>query len=463
VAVAVRVAHRGLRILRTVAITAAVAFAVLAWTTRSSNPNVLRALRDSGAVRSVLTLLRSPNGELLGVRDNRVNVLLLGIGGEGHEGPNLTDTIIIASIEPSTHRVALTSIPRDLAVPLPDGRTQKMNAINAFAEAAETGSGGAATREALERVVGISIPYHLRVDFAGFAGLIDELGGVTVDVERTLDDPEYPIEGKEAAPWAERFEHLVIAQGPQHFDGATALKYVRSRHARGVEGSDFARARRQQRLLLAVRDRALARDVLTNPRRALALLEAWRTHVDTNMSPPELFALTKFAPDIAGTDVAHTVFTDAPDGELTAALVSGVYVLLPREGTFDRIQSIVRSTFNRPIAPRAAPERLAVEIWNGTDVSGLAARTADTLAAEGLRVAAVRNAPVRNVTQTMIYYRSDVSPDLLERLRIALHAETSTAFPALTTDVAHPDLLIVLGTSSAQLGMAGGNGTPPRI
>lgn len=443
--------RRARRVLRTAIIVLAVAFLVLSWTTRSSNPNVFLAIRDSTAVRSVLTLLRNPNLELIGQREDRVNILLLGIGGEGHEGPLLTDTIILASIRPSTRSAAFISIPRDLAIPLPDGTIQKVNAINAFAEARQHGSGGHAIRVALEDVLGVPIPYHLRVDFAGFSGLIDELGGIALDVERLLDDPSYPIPGREDAhPYESRFEHLVIRPGIQHFDGATALKYVRSRRALGLEGSDFARARRQQRVLLAVRDRALARDVLTNPRRALALLDAWRQHVDTNLTPPEFYALSRLAPDITGSAIAHVVFTDAPGGELVARSVNGTYVLEPRDGSFDRIQSAVASALDTSAtAPAPAAPQLSVEIWNGTTVTGLAARTAELIANEQLTITAIRNAPVRNVRRSVIYHRSSVPPAIVARLQRILDADVSTVFPAFDT-VVQPtaDFLIIVGASS---------------
>ncbi len=445
-----RLLRRVLRVARTAAIVAAVAFVVLAWTTRSSNPNVLVALRDSATVRSLLSLLRSPSSILQGEAADRITILLLGMGGEGHEGPLLTDTILVASIQPSTKRATLVSIPRDLLIPLPNGGFEKVNAINAYAERGE-GEGAAAVRAALAHTLDLSIPYHVRVDFTGFSGLIDAIGGITMDVERTIDDPQYPIAGQESAPWAERFERLVIPAGRQHMDGALALKYVRSRHAIGVEGSDFARARRQQRLLMAVRDRVLGRGFLANPRSLLALLDAWRTHVQTNLSPPELLRLSTFVPLITGDDATRVVFTDEPNGELAAARWGGAYVLRPRDGTFEQIRAIIRSTLassvtEEPLRP------LSVEIWNGTNITGLAAETAASLTRDGFSVAAVRNAPSRTVERTIIYRSERVSSDLVERLRTELRADVSTAFPLPTNATASkPDMLIVLGSSSAPL------------
>ncbi|MBI4143110.1 LCP family protein [Candidatus Uhrbacteria bacterium] len=444
------------RIAERIAITGGVLFLVLAWTTRSSSPNVFVALRDSGAVRSVLTLIRSPNVTLRGERQDRVRILLLGIGGNGHEGPLLADTILLLEFQPSTRRVALVSIPRDLGIPTPNGGIEKANAINAFGEQGTPGRGSIATRDALARELGFDIPYHVRIDFAGFAGLIDELGGVEVDVERTLDDPEYPIAGKENAPWAERFEHLVIPAGRQRFDGALALKYVRSRHARGAEGSDFARGRRQQRILLALRDRVLTPTTLVNPRSLLALLDAYRAHVDTNLTPPELYRLASLGNSIADDAITHVVFSDAPGGELTSRIMNGAYVLVPRDGSFDRIRAKIADAFSAsplPATPSPTPAVLAIEVWNGTTVSGLAARTADLLAAEGLEVTAIRNAPVQSVTRSVIYYRPTVPADVVTRLQRALNADVSTAFPSiLTTPI--PDLLVIVG-SSTSMGILG--------
>lgn len=462
----VRLLRRVLRIARTVVIVAAVAFLVLAWTTRSSNPNVLAALRDSATVRSLLSLLRSPSSVLQGEAEDRITFLLLGMGGEGHEGPLLTDTILIAHIQPSTRRATLVSIPRDLFVPLPNGGFEKVNAINAYAERGD-GEGATAVRDALAHTLDMRIPYHVRVDFRGFAGLIDAIGGVTIDVERTIDDPQYPMTGQENAPWAARFERLVIPAGRQHMDGALALKYVRSRHAIGVEGSDFARARRQQRLLVAVRDRVLGRGLLANPRSLLVLLDAWRTHVHTNLSPPELLRLSSFVPLITGENAARVVFTDAPDGELVAGIVGGAYVLRPRNGSFEQIRGIIRRTFESTadVAPAARQNfvgqnvgGLAVEIWNGTNVTGFAADIAASLTHDGFSVTAVRNAPTRTVDRTIIYYRQESGikdqelgtiRTTVERLAAQLNAEIATAFPSIgAIENDRTDLLIVLGTSS---------------
>jgi LCP family protein required for cell wall assembly len=440
---------------------------VLTWTTRSAAPDLTTALRESTTIRTISSLLRSPSSRLEGERDDRITMLLLGMGGFGHDGPLLTDTIAIASVQPSTGRAALIALPRDLLIPLEDGSMQKVNAVNAYAETS-TGRGAHTTREALAELLDIPIPYHIRVDFAGFVGLIDDLGGITVNVERRIDDPRYPIEGNEDAEiYEDRFEHLVIPAGRQTFDGALALKYVRSRHSLGAEGSDFARTRRQQQLLAAVRDRTLENGVLANPRKILALLRAWNTNVQTNLTPPELYRLSRIAIGLNEDTIERVVFSAGPDGELSADFYNGTYVLRPRTGNFDAMRARVASATREsrepekmeplrvsPVTPSIAPQppettTLLVNVWNGTTTSGLAGRIAETLEEKGFRVDSVQNAPQQTVQRSIVYHRASVPVSVVVELQELFNADASTAFPAINAASTNsPDILIVLGTSS---------------
>jgi len=218
-------------------------------------------------------------------------ILLLGYGGGNHAGGKLTDTIMVARVDPRAQTVHLLSIPRDVWVSFPssaEGETHwKLNAAYAIGSdlrgyasrpdqfKGEAG-GGELAKYAVGKIVGFPIDHFVAVNFAGFERSIDVLGGVNVRVERTFDDFLYPIEGKEedtcgktpeemvasatfSAELAEkefpcRYEHLHFEAGLVHMDGATALKYVRSRHG-AQDGSDFGRSARQRNLLTAVRDR----------------------------------------------------------------------------------------------------------------------------------------------------------------------------------------------------------------
>lgn len=183
--------------------------------------------------------MSSNDKPLLGETDDRINILLLGMGGLGHDGPYLTDTIMVASFKPSTKQAALISLPRDLSANIP-GYGSQINNANAFGEQENSGSGPDLARRTISQVLGIPIHYYVRVAFEGFKDIIDSVGGVTVDVENTLDDYTYPVTGKEDS-LSGRYEHLHIEKGTQHMNGTLALKYARSRHAAGVEGSETLR------------------------------------------------------------------------------------------------------------------------------------------------------------------------------------------------------------------------------
>ena len=230
------------------------------------------------AIPSSLTALTASADEtLIGGQEDRINVLLLGIGGKGHEGSNLTDTIILASYKPSTHEVGMMSIPRDLLVPIPGYGWRKVNNLYSLAEYNDPGTGGDYTKQILSQIFDVQIPYYLRIDFKGFVELVDLVGGIDVNVAKTLTDYQYPIPGHEEYPEEDgRYEHLYIEAGPQHFDGETALKYVRSRHGLNGEGSDFARAARQQLAIEALMNKIFSLNTLLRPSKIKKSKQTWK-------------------------------------------------------------------------------------------------------------------------------------------------------------------------------------------
>ena len=198
---------------------------------------------------SFKSLVTSGDKELTGEEDDRINFLLLGIGGSGHAGPELTDTIMFGSYQPSTSEVGLLSIPRDLVVPIPEYGYRKINHVNAYGEVDDPGHGAEAAADVIGEVLDQEIHYTVKVDFDGFEELIDAIGGVDVYVDRGFVDYTYPTD-----------DYLVqtvqFDEGWTHMNGDTALKYSRSRHGTNGEGSDFARAERQQKILVAVKEGA---------------------------------------------------------------------------------------------------------------------------------------------------------------------------------------------------------------
>lgn len=222
------------------------------------------------------------------------NIALLGYGGVGHAGGSLTDSMMVVHVIPREKRVVLLSLPRDIWVSLPISDPPHQAKINTaysignddrrYTHKPELyqgeAGGGNLVKYALEQVTGLPVAYFVAVDFSGFKQVVDTLGGVNVKVERTFDDPLYPIAGKEedtcgkspeevaatvatlSAQKAEeafscRYELLHFDRGQQTMDGETALKFVRSRHS-PQDGGDINRAARQRAVLEAVREKMLS-------------------------------------------------------------------------------------------------------------------------------------------------------------------------------------------------------------
>lgn len=301
------------------------------------------------------------------------NIALLGIGGAKHDGPDLSDTIILANVNVKQNAVHMFSIPRDLWIP---DVNDKINAI--YADAKEKGNGIQAVEQVLEKITGQKIDYVLVLDFEGFTKLVDHLGGVDVDVANTLDDYHYPIEGLEedncgktnedieaftATTSAEtelwdyfpcRYKHLHVDKGQNHLDGQMALEFVRSRHGVGTEGSDFARSRRQQLVISALKEKAFSLGVILNPVKLIGVYNILKSNIDTNIDMEKVDDFIKLANKLQGGEIKNYVFDEGNSQEayglLTHPEISEEYrlkwVLTPRigNGDFSEMQQYVLCT-----------------------------------------------------------------------------------------------------------------------
>ncbi|MBI2098892.1 LCP family protein [Candidatus Uhrbacteria bacterium] len=430
-----------------------VAFFVLALT------GVIMINRDAGSANKnegrnkfsflsgVRSLIASGDRALKGEKEGRVNILLLGIGGEGHEGQNLTDTIILASIDPKTKQVGMLSIPRDLFVPIPGYGYRRINNAYAFAEETIPGSGGRFTSEVVGDLLNLTVHYFARVDFQGFKKLVDILDGVTINVERDFTDPLYPTDDFLT-------QALSFRAGSQTMDGERALEYVRSRHGSNGEGSDFARSKRQQKILLAVRDKILSRGFLGSPAK---LIKTWQTlseHAETDLEPWELARLGAFARDVSPQKIAKHGLETAPDGPLVARLIDNAFVLLPASGTWDEVREIAKNIFSSP--PEQKKGNLpTVEIQNGTNVPGFAAGVAELLKRSGYRVVKIGNSRTRDYEKTVIYeIKPGSESDALVKLRTMLDANVSVTLPGFYNGGSGNELAIEGGAP------AGGSALP---
>jgi len=278
--------------------------------------------------------------------DRDFSVLLLGYAGGEHDGAGLTDSMILVTVQPKKERLVLTSIPRDLWVRLPlsqddlEEHWYKINAAyvlgkdderfnNKAVEFTGPAGGGELVKSVVSDITGIDIDYFLAVDFTGFMGAIDKLGGIKVYVPVAFSDPWFPIEGKEddicekspeeiiaieaslsgvklEEEFTCRYEELVFDRGLVEMDGETALKFARSRHS-DVYGGDFGRSDRQRLVIEAVKSKIMSIGFLPN---VIPLLNQLSWHVQTDVDLGQMKKWIDRADEFLDYEIISTALTE---------------------------------------------------------------------------------------------------------------------------------------------------------
>jgi len=328
--------------------------------------NIRNMFSPVSVVSQVLT-----NDELKS-QDGRTNILVLGVdkrtSGNGGNFSMLTDTIIVVSVDKFAKNPVVISIPRDLwvyeAVP-----PSKINAVYPIALAREKrlnpndeiSVNEIAIKEtisAVYNVVGIPIHYYAIIGFDVFKDSVDAIGGINVVVDQSFDDYLYPIEGMEAAmPESLRYKQLHFNAGLQEMDGETALEFSRSRHSTNVsEQGDFARARRQQKVIESLKDSILRSETLLNPIKMKDLYETYKKNVKTDITFAEMLLFYRMTENDIG-QITRIVLSNETlnsnslgSGTLIAPLederndrFGGQYALIPTDRTYDNIHALIRS------------------------------------------------------------------------------------------------------------------------
>ncbi|MDO8511972.1 MAG: LCP family protein [bacterium] len=434
--------------------------------------NVLN--KDRSIFAQLVDLIIPGDRKLVGEKDGQINVLLAAIGGKGHEGENLTDTIMVAMIRPQEKKVALLSIPRDLFVRLPGSTSfTKINAINAYKENVKKGEGIIALGQKVEEISGLSIHYYARVDFTAFKQVVDKIGGVEVTVPVSFYDYWHKIS---------------FPAGTELMSGDRALSYVRARYVDGPEGGDFARAARQQHLLLAMREKIFSANTAFDIRAITGILDALGDNVATNFNLWELKGVFEMVRGIPKDNIHTAVLSTGNNGLLTGGteILEGVpaSVIRPRAGAEDysQIKEFVSSIFtsaktdalatpnssSKPTAtpatsPSATPspsssspdatnlkaEKPTVEIRNGTNITGLASRTSAKLKIANFIIQTVGNTAKRDRTSTIVIdLTANKKPESLKTILSTLGISSSVSLPS-SENSSKADFLILLGTDSA--------------
>ncbi len=280
--------------------------------------------------------------DLRGKNRGQINILLLGIAGKGKAGTNLTDTIMIMSINLKKQKIALLSLPRDFYYN--NQKYQKGAKINSLYQIGINEEKGVKyIKEAVEDVTYLPIDYYFILDFAGFEKAIDEIGGIDVYAERDYYDTRYP--GPNYS-----YETFSLEKGWHHLDGATALKYARERHS-DPEG-DFGRAKRQQQVIQAVKNKFFSQKHWLNVFTLNKILGTLENNLKTNISLDEIDDFVFLAYHLDTQNIINKVI-DAwkPDSLLRVDHIEmgGVraFVLVPKKGyqDYSEIRKLAKDLF----------------------------------------------------------------------------------------------------------------------
>lgn len=331
--------------------------------------------------------------------DRPMTVLIMGVDKrKGEQGPWRTDTMILAYVDPAARRAALVSIPRDLYVLIPDyGRGEhfeRINTANVYGDLFDyPGGGPALAKRTIYRNFGVQVDRYVIVDFDGFRRLIDLIGGIEVNVPHPITDYQYPTEDY-------GYTTVHFDAGWQHMDGERALQYARTRKST----SDFDRARRQQQVIMAVRDKVLSLNILPSltPKNVLEIINTLGNSVQTDLTLDEILALARLAQEIDESNISRVVI-DA--NYVIPRVINGMDVLVPRQAVIRQLlietlgAEAVQSVRPVPTVPPPTPtpdrntlrdamlaEQARVALFDASGQEGVLQQVLDQLVAEGVNV-----------------------------------------------------------------------------
>ncbi|MEV1169013.1 LCP family protein [Nonomuraea sp. NPDC049784] len=321
-----------------------------------------------------------------------LNVLLVGSdsreGDNKRYGPHLkeigerTDTIMLLHISPNRDKATMISFPRDSMVMIPECRSRTgtvlpggLRQINS----AFNDGGINCTIKTLESLTNIKINHFVKVDFTGFKGIIDAIGGIEICLPKAVNDPK---------------SKLVLGAGKHVVNGEQALGYVRTRYALG-DGSDLSRIQRQQVFLTKVLEAVTNGGLLTNPARLNAFLEASAAAVtvDSGLTLDRMLDIANSVKGLTAKELKGiTVPTEPYPQDKNRVQFSQPAARDFFEGVRNDVEVTATLAPGKSAAPKIENKQVRVQVLNGTGEPGKAVQVADQLAAQGFVITEVGNA-----------------------------------------------------------------------
>ncbi len=387
---------------------------------------------------------------------SNTNILVVGTGGETHSSPDLTDSIIVVSID-KNNQISMLSIPRDLHIK--ESGTTKINEIYYFAKSKYSYRNKLTPEEAsdkamndlkqyIETLTGMELNYYVKVEFNTLVKLVDIIGGIEIDVEQNIYDTEYPNNN-----WG--YETFRLKKGKHKMDGETALKYSRSRKST----SDFSRSKRQQKVLLGIKDKSLKENILDNPKKLKQIFDVLKGSIDTDLEWDEMITLAKISKKIDANMLISKVIHDNPlveGGVLYTPERSnykGAFVLIPYGHKYDLIHKISKIIFNYR---ELFLETQNIQILNGTKKPGLATNTYSYLNLFGFNITDIDNS-ILKIDKTVIINNRNKPSITFNALKEVIQGEFLNKdefigmYPGYENKDDNSDITIIIGEDFDQL------------
>jgi LCP family protein required for cell wall assembly len=397
--------------------------------------------------------------ELMRDEKGRTNILVFGTEPEDHDGSNLTDSIIVASLNQDDGSVYMVSLPRDLYVKhvYADGVTTtrgKVNEVYYYGrlqnqqkngmkedEKRDDKAGAAELGKVATEVTGLEIQYYMHLSWDSVRKVTDALGGLDVKIEsddpRGLYDPATGVD---------------YAQGEiAYLDGDAALALVRSRGAFGGWGfssSNFARERNQQAILRGMQEKAAANGTLANPQTVVDLMNALGDTISTDFQTSEVRTLAKVAKNMKPEAIVSIPLMDVANGinYVVTDMIDEISYVVAAAGQndFAEIREYIRMMIFGEGWER---ERAVIDVLNGSGVVGFGAAKAKELEQDGFRLGVIGNAPTTDYPEVTIYRVNGNAPATAKKLTEKHGVEVKDIAEAngLITASATADFVIVFG------------------
>ncbi len=400
-----------------------------------------------GNIFNVLTTTK-----LDGEDTGRVNILLAGNSADdpGHNGANLTDSIMVVSIDVKDNSAFMLSVPRDLWVDIPGYHHAKINEAyvagedDNFSAPGYPNGGMGLLEEVIQQNFGIKANYYALVNYNALRDAVNAVGGIDVNIQssdpRGLYDP--------SIDWTTHGPLVKLANGAQHLSGEQALDLARARGdaygSYGFPESDFDRTEHQRQMILAVKSKVISAGVLANPLALSNLFDSIGQNVKTDLTLSEVRRLYDIGKDINNNSVQSVSLNDANGANLLSNYTSPTNqsALIPSAGldNFSKIQTYIARLMASNAVTR---ENASVVMLNGTNVYGLAAQKEKTLSAKGVNVTSIGDAQSIAASTTIIDASAGAKPATLALLKSLYGANVTTTNPY--SNVYDADFIIVLG------------------